>query len=150
MSKVKVTLFSQLLQLIDRSVFDKLVATQDTDKHNKGFNTWSHFVSMLFMQVSGVNSLRDIANGLRSTTGNLNHLGSVKAPSKSTLSYQNKKRDCTVFMNLYYALADKLEPSLERRRKYAARLKRQIFIIDSSIIPLSLSLFDWALFCTNK
>lgn len=35
-------------------------------------------------------SMVDISNGLRSATGNLNHLGINKAPSKSSISYQNK------------------------------------------------------------
>jgi hypothetical protein len=43
-----------------------------------------------------------------------------------------------------------MEPSLARRRKYGRRLKRKIFIMDASIIPLSLSLFDWAKFRTRK
>src|SRR5690606_30572158 len=44
----------------------------------------------------------------------------------------------------------KLEPSLQRRRQYAKQLKRKIFIMDGSVIPLSLSLFDWAKFRTKK
>jgi len=150
MSVIKVSLFGQLLSLIDRSTFQKIVNKHDSDKFSKGFNTWTHFVSMLFMQVSGVNSVRDIANGLRSATGNLNHFGVSRAPSKSTLSYQNKHRTYEVFMNLYFKLLDRYEPSLSRRRKYARRLQRKIFIMDSSIIPLSLSLFDWAKFRTKK
>jgi len=150
MSTVKISLFAQLLQLIDRSTFNKLVSYHQTDKFNKGCNTWNHFVAMLFMQLSGVGSLRDISNGLRSATGNLNHLGVSQSPSKSTLSYQNKHREFNVFMDLYFKLLDKYEPSLARRRKYARRLKRKIFIMDSSIIPLCLSLFDWAKFRTTK
>ena len=102
------------------------------------------------MQFSGVNSLRDISNGLRSATGNLNHLGISQAPSKSTISYQNKNRNYKLFESLYFKLLDKFEPSLSRRRKYARRIKRKIFVMDSSIIPLCLSLFDWAKFRTKK
>ncbi len=106
-----------------------------TDKYNKGCITWTHLVSMLFMQFSGVNSLRDISNGLRSATGNLSHLGVTQAPSKSTITYQNINRDYKVFEQLYYKLLDKYEPSLECKRKYAKRLKRKIFIMDASVIP---------------
>ncbi|MDR3272479.1 MAG: DUF4372 domain-containing protein [Flavobacteriaceae bacterium] len=52
-------------------------------KYEKGFNSWTHLVSMLFCQFAKSNSLRDISNGLRSATGNLNHLGVQRAPSKS-------------------------------------------------------------------
>jgi hypothetical protein len=105
---------------------------------------------MLFMQLSGVSSLRDISNGLRSATGNLNHFGMIGAPCKSSISYQNKHRSYEVFMDMYFKLLDRYEPSLARRRKYANRLRRKIFIMDASIIPLCLSLFDWAKFRTKK
>jgi transposase len=105
---------------------------------------------MLFMQFASANSLRDITNGLRSATGNLNHFGVLKAPCKSSLSYLNKHRSADVFEELYFELLDQLEPSLQRRKQYARRLKRKIFIMDASVIPLSLSLFDWAKFRTHK
>jgi len=105
---------------------------------------------MLFMQLSKVDSLRDISNGLRSATGNLSHLGVERAPCKSSLSYLNKERKASFFEELYFALLNELEPSLARKRMYARRLKRKVFIMDSSIIPLCLSLFDWAKFRTKK
>lgn len=147
---MKYTLFSQILSLIDRSIFNRLVNKHQTDKYNKGINTWSHFVAMLFMQLAKADSLRDISNGLRSATGNLSHLGVRVPPSKSSLSYINKHRSAKVFEDLYFSLLDKFEPSLQRRRRYARHLKRKVFIMDSSIIPLCLSLFDWAKFRTTK
>ncbi len=150
MSDIKVSLFSQVLSLVDRKLFKKCVERYDTDKYSKGINSWTHFVSMLFMQMANANSLRDISNGLRSATGNLNHLGVKKAPCKSALSYLNQHRNYEVFKELYFDLLDQLEPSLQRRRLYANKLKRKIFIMDASIIPLCLSLFDWAKFRTKK
>lgn len=150
MSETNITLFSQVLGLIDKNNFKKLVSKYDSDKYSKGIDTWTHLVSMLFMQFANANSLRDIANGLNSATGNLSHMGLSQSPSKSSLSYQNKHRDYRVFEAVYYSLLDKYEPSLKRRKMYAKRLKRQIFLMDSSIIPLSLSLFDWANFRTRK
>lgn len=105
---------------------------------------------MLFMQLASANSLRDITNGLRGATGNLNHFGVLRAPCKSSLSYFNKHRSSDVFEDLYFELLNHFEPSLHRRKQYARRLKRKIFITDSSVIPLSLSLFDWAKSRTHK
>jgi len=150
MSATKICLFNQVLSLIDRNLFNRVVKRYDTDKHNKGINTWTHLVSMLFMQFANAKSLRDISNGLRSATGNLSHLGIKKAPCKSSLSYINKNRTSEVFKELYFELLEVLEPSLKIKRKHARRLKRQIFILDASVIPLSLSLFDWAKFRTKK
>lgn len=150
MSKIKVSLFSQILGLIDRNMFSTIVKKYKSDKYSKGINSWTHVVSMLFMQLANANSLRDISNGLRSATGNLNHLGIEKAPSKSTMSYINERRTYKIFMDLYFKLLERYEPSLQRRRKYARRIRRQIFIMDASIIPLCLSLFDWAKYRTTK
>jgi hypothetical protein len=82
-----ITLFSQIISKLDRLKFSKLVKARQTDKHQKGYNSWTHLVSMLFCQFAKSQSVRDISNGLRSATGNLNHLGIKKAPSKSSISY---------------------------------------------------------------
>ncbi|MBK7345004.1 MAG: IS4 family transposase [Saprospiraceae bacterium] len=150
MSKSKLRLFSQMLSLIDRSVVRKAIQQHDSDKYSKGINTWTHFVSMIFMQITELTSLRDISNGLMSATGNLNHLGITKPPRKSSMSYINKHRTFEVFQDIYFKLLDRMEPSLQRQRMYARNLKRKIFIMDASIIPLCHSLFDWAKFRTRK
>lgn len=93
---INLNVFSQILSLIDRELFKDLVAKHKSDKHQKGINSWTHLVSMLFCHFSSADSVRDISNGLRSTTGNLNHLGVVRAPSKSNISYINTH---TVRMN---------------------------------------------------
>ncbi|HCN82358.1 MAG TPA: hypothetical protein DIT07_01880 [Sphingobacteriaceae bacterium] len=45
---VNITLFSQIISKLDRSKFNKLVSLNQTDKHNKGYTSWTHLVSMLF------------------------------------------------------------------------------------------------------
>ena len=95
---MNITLFSQLLQQINRKEFRKSVKTYQTDKHNKGINSWTHLVSMLFLHIAKANSIREVTNGLRSITGNLNHLGiDNKTPSKSSLSYINGHRDWATY-----------------------------------------------------
>ena len=59
---------------VDRSKFKKLVKEHQTDKHNKGFDSWSHLISILFCHFARSKSVRDISNGLRSDTRNLNNL----------------------------------------------------------------------------
>ena len=142
-------LFSQIISKVDRHSFRKLVIQKQTDKHQKGYNSWTHLVSMLFCQFSKSQSVRDISNGLRSATGNLNHLGIDKAPSKSTVSYQNKQRDWTLFRDFYYHLQDHLS-HLVGFKQTKFRIKSKIFMLDSTTIALCLSLFDWAKYKTHK
>ena len=142
-------LFSQIISKLDKSSFKKLVNKKQTDKHQKGYDSWTHLVSMLFCQFAKSQSVRDISNGLRSATGNLNHLGVNKAPSKSTISYQNKHRDWTLFKDYYYQLLSHFGQQAGFKQ-VRFRIKSKIFLLDSSTISLCLSLFDWAKYKTSK
>jgi len=145
----KITLFGQIIQKLDRSIFNTLVKEHKTDKHQKGFNSWSHLTSMLFCHFAKSQSLRDISNGLRSATGNLNHLGNVHPPTKSNLSYQNKHRSWELFKDYYYALQQQLgQQAGFKQIKF--KIKSKIFLLDASTISLCLSLFDWAKYKTKK
>jgi len=144
-----ITLFSQIILKLDRSKFRKLVDKKQTDKHNKGYTSWTHLVSMLFCQFAKSQSVRDISNGLRTATGNLNHLGIDKAPSKSTISYQNKNRNWEIFRDYYYQLLQSLgqHPTFKQTK---FRIKSKIFLLDATTISLCLSLFDSAKYKTAK
>ena len=144
-----ITLFSQIIKKIDRSIFKKLVKEKQTDKGCKGFDSWTHLVSMLFCHFAKSTSVRDISNGLRSATGNLNHLGITKAPSKSSISYQNKRRDSDLFRDLYYSLLGSLGQQASVKRS-KLRIKVPVYLLDATVISLCLSVFDWATFRTKK
>ncbi len=144
-----VTLFSQIIKLVDRELFHSLVAKHNTDYRNKGYNTWTHFVSMIFCHFAKSTSVRDISFGLNSATGNLNHLGIERAPSKSSISYQNERRSSAFFKDLYFGLLKYLGQHTQINRE-KLRIKVPVFLLDSTTIPLSLSLFDWAHFRTTK
>jgi Transposase DDE domain/Domain of unknown function (DUF4372) len=145
----KLTLFAQIISKLDTLKFKKIVATHQSDKHQKGYTSWTHLVSMLFCQFAKSQSVRDISNGLRSATGNLNHLGVNKAPSKSTISYQNKHRTYEIFKDYYFELLKSLgqQPGFKQVK---FRIKSKIFLLDSTTISLCLSLFDWAKYKTAK
>lgn len=150
MPEVKISLFSQLLHLLDRTEFDKVVRKHKTDKYQKGINSWTHLVSMVFCHLAKSSSVREISDGLRSAAGNLNHLGITRSPCKSSVSYINAHRSWVMFKDYYFALLNRYEPSLARKRKYAATIKRKIFLLDTTTITLCLSLFDWAKFRSWK
>lgn len=126
-----------------------MVKEKQTDKGCKGFDSWTHLVSMLFCHFAKSTSVRDISNGLRSATGNLNHLGIIKAPSKSSISYQNKRRDSDLFRDLYYSLLGSLGQQASVKRS-KLRIKVPVYLLDATVISLCLSVFDWATFRTKK
>ena len=103
-------------------------------------------VSILFCQFAKSQSVPDISNGLRSATGNLNHLGVHKAPPKTSLSYQNKNRSWELFRNYYYHLLGSLGQQKGFNPDYASKIQNQVqnISLDSSNISFYLNLFDWA------
>lgn len=146
---IKLTLFAQIVKFIDRNTFNSLVRKHDTDYGNKGFDSWTHLLSMVFCHFAKSCSVRDISNGLNSATGNLNHLGIKKAPSKSSISYQNKRRTSDLFKDYYYSLLTHLGQHLKIKRT-KLRIKAPVHLLDSTTISLCLSLYDWAQFRTKK
>ncbi len=145
---IKITLFAQIFQKFNKQSFDRLIEKHQSNKHCKGNDAWTHFVTMVFCQFSKSNSLNDVCNGMRSATGDLNHLGLTKAMKKSSLSYTNKHRSWEIFRDMYYVLHDKFSGQLKNKR--TLHPKRKIFLVDSSTIDLCLNLYDWAHFRQKK
>jgi hypothetical protein len=142
------SMFSQLLQLFPRVEFQKMVKQTKSERHARGFSSWSQFVSMLYCQMGRANSLREISLGLRSSEGKLKHLG-ISAPSHSTLAYANEHRPWELYQALFLALYDRcVGQSFLSHKKF--RFKNKLISIDSSTIDLSLTMFNWAHFRRAK
>lgn len=144
-----ITLFAQIIGKLPKENIRKIIRTAQTDKHCKGYDTWSQLISMVFCQFSECDSVRDISNGLKSATGNLNHLGISRAPSKSTIAYQNAHRDSNVFRDIFYMLFRHFgQQSAWQRKNF--RFKMPIKLLDSTLVSLTMSVYDWAHYTTKK
>ena len=98
-------------------------------------------------------SLRDITNGIRRAGGNLNHPGIASAPSRNALSHQNKVRPCVIWKDLCLALYQHLGQQMGLAARYSGLPgvgKRNVYLLDPSLITLCASLFDWIHFSTEK
>jgi len=145
----KLTIFSQIAQLIDRGLANKVIAQHKSDKHSKGFPVWTQLMCMLFCHFSNSHSLRDIVHGMCSTTGNLHHIDVRRLPKRSSLSYANQHRSWEVFRDLYLSLYGRLSKSLPGPN-IKFRIKSKILMLDSTLISLSLKVFDWAKYRRHK
>ena len=141
------SMFSQLLQLFPRLEFQRMVQETGSEHHARGFSSWSQFVSMLFCQVGRAHSLREISGGLRSCEGKLKHLG-ISAPSHSTLAYANKHRPWELYQRVFLKLFDRCRAQVHPGKKF--RFKNRLVSLDSSVIDLCLSMYDWARFRRTK
>ena len=142
------SLFSQLIALFDRGIFHNLVYQHKAEQFSKGFNSWDHFVAMLFCQLAQAKSLREICGGLACCMGKLRHLGMKKAPNKSTLSYANANRPWEMYRDLFYKTLTVCK--MNGTGKHRFRFKNKLLSLDSSTISLCLSLFPWAKFRQTK
>ena len=104
MKNTSVSLFRQVLDLIPKREFEEIVMKHNGDKRKQSFDSWAHFVSMIFCQLAQANSLREICGGLKICGGKLNHLGVESAPTKSNLSYANAHRSPKMFGDIFHML----------------------------------------------
>jgi hypothetical protein len=141
------SLFSQLLGTIDRQIFERLVREVEAEKAAKGFTCWEQLVAMLFCQLAQAKSLREIVGGLQCCEGKLRHLGVRSAPVRSTLSYANSRRPWQLFERLFYQLIDPCR-GVAPGKKF--RFKNKLLSLDSTIIELCVTMFDWARFQKTK
>ena len=145
------SIFSQLLQLFPRMEFEQAVKKHRSDYSAKGFSSWGQFVAMLFCQFGRAYSLREICGGLASCEGKLKHLGVSDSPKRSTLAYANANRPWSLYQTVFEQLLSKCQVAVAghgKRKKF--RFKNKLVSLDSSVIDLSLSLYDWALFRRTK
>jgi len=143
------SLFAQVLKLVERPAFERIVKNHEAEKHAKGFSCWDQFVSMLFCQMGGAHSLSEISGGLKTAVGKLNHLGLSEAPAKSTLAYANSVRPWQVYQSVFQHLLGTCQAEAARhRRKF--RFKNPLYSNDATLIDPRASVFDWAKYQKTK
>jgi hypothetical protein len=141
--------FAQVLSLVDRNDFARAVIDHNAEHAAKGFSCWDQFTSMMFCQMGGANSLREICGGLATAMGKLVHLGMKEAPRRSTLSYANEHRPWQVYETMFYSVLSRCQAlAATKQRKF--RFKNPLRSLDASVIDLCLSVFDWARFRRTK
>jgi len=146
------SIFSQMLQLISRTAFDAAVRKHRAERHARGFSSWGQFVAMLFCQLGGAKSLREICGGLAASEGKLRHLGLPQAPPRSTLAYANEHRPWSLYEDVFHHVLGECRAvaahPFKGRRKF--RFKHKLLSLDATLIDLCASVFDWARFRRTK
>lgn len=135
------TVFHSLTKYVPWDKFERLVEKYDADKLSRKLNSKRHFIALLYGQVSGATSLREIVTGMSSHQTRLYHLGAA-AVKRSTLSDANLERPCQMFAELFAQMLPQAHRGLRRASADAVRL------IDSTSVRLS-GLSDWAAFSTD-
>jgi len=141
------SIFSQILQFVPRLEFE--AAVQKAKHRDHGFASWDQFGAMMFCQLGHAQSLREITGGLASCEGKLKHLGMDGAPPRSTLAYANENRPWQLYEDVFQRLLGRCQHEAQNhKRKF--RFKHKLLSIDGTMVELSLSMFDWAVYKRTK
>lgn len=119
--------------------FDRLVNVHGTDYRTRRLSTKGQFLALLFGQLAGASSLREIELGLASHGARLYHLGGQPV-SRSTLADANANRTSALFAELFAHMVGGAHRQLRRKMKGAVRL------IDATILPLNALSEAWSRF----
>lgn len=141
------SLFSQILNFIPRTDFQRRVRELNAERHARGVSCWQQFVAMLFCQLGRAHSLREIEQGLKSCEGKLSHLG-IEPVGRSSLSYMNEHRPWELYEKVFFDLLGYCQSQGNWRHKF--RFKNKLMSLDSTVIDLCVSLYDWAKFRRTK
>jgi len=135
----KNSVFHDLLKQVPWADFDRLVQQHRADARVRRLPTKSQFIAMLYGQLAGAASLRDIVDGMASQSARLYHVG-AKLPKRSTLSDANALRPSAPFAELLALMIARAHRGLRRR------LAETTYLIDASGLKLDSRSLDWARF----
>ena len=142
--------FSQLAEFLPQRVFDRLVTKYDGNKHVRHFSCWNQLLSMVFGQLTGRDSLRDLMVSIEPHKPKYYHLGFGKGTSRSNFANANEKRDCRIFEEYAFHLIDLARKASILDQDFLLNIDGNIYAFDSTTIDLCLSVFWWATFRKTK
>ncbi len=140
--------FSQLVKFLPKRSFDCIVMKFQGDKYVKSFSCWNQLLIMMYGQLSGSDSLRELICITTAHAPKSYHLGFGKVlVTRSNLAKANANRDYRIFEEFAYKM---ISIAQEKRITKEFEIKGRIYAFDSTTIDLCLNLFWWANFRKTK
>jgi len=124
------SVFHGLQKHVPWAVFDRLVEEYRADHRVRRLSTRNQFLALLFGQLAGATSLREIEAGMASHQARLYHVG-AKVPARSTLADANARRPWGLFADLFAHMATTASRGVRRHLSEAVR------ILDATHIRMS-------------
>ena len=138
-------IFSQVVDFIPRYQFDKLVAQYHGNRHAKDLTSYNQLLHLLFGQITGCGSLRDICLCLEAHGQILYHLGFRNTVNQSSLSRANENRDYRIYEGLGTCLIGVVRPLYSKAAVSGITVDNVLYALDSTTISTSIKLATWAL-----
>ncbi|WP_419834879.1 DUF4372 domain-containing protein [Endozoicomonas atrinae] len=138
------SVFHQLLKHLPRHQFQKAVDRHKGDHRVRSLPCWTQLISLMFAQMTGRTSLRDLEENFNTKRNHHYHLG-VERIKRSSLSDANNNRPSAIFMETFFYLLGKVRGELPRKVE-----EEMVRLIDSTTIDMNLNQFEWASFRSTK
>jgi len=142
--------YSQLTDFLPKRIFDGLVEKYHGNKYTKHFSCWNQLLCMIFGQLTGRDSLRDLMVSIEPHSPKYYHLGFGKGSSRSNFANANEKRDCRIFEDYAFQLIEQARKSSIVDQDFQLNIDGNVYAFDSTTIDLCLSVFWWAEFRKTK
>ena len=142
--------FAQVVTFLPTRVFDRCVTQFNGNKWIKHFSCWNQLMCMMFGQLSGRESLRDLLITIGAHSTKYYHLGLGKNVSRSNLASANEQRDYQIYEAFAYEMISIARCCAINETDFSLAIAGNVYAFDSTTIDLCLNVFWWASFRTAK
>ena len=140
-------IFAQIVEFLPRHEFDKCVKHYNGNRKVRRLSCHDQFLSLVFGQLTNLKSLRSIVICLNAHAKKLYHLGfKTDKLILSTITRANENRDWRIYQDLAQLLIKKARKLHVNDNDFDIDLEGALYVLDSTVIELCLSLFKWAYF----
>jgi len=97
--------FAQLIEFLPQKTFQRIVIKYQGDKYIKSFSCWNQLLIMMYGQLFGCESLRELVYITTAHSQKSYHLGFGKSLiTRSNLAKANANRECKIFEEFAYKM----------------------------------------------
>ncbi len=140
--------FSQIVKFIPQRYFERLMTKYKDRTENWSLTSWNQMLVLMFGQLDGCSSLRELTDITTAHANKSFHLGFGRTPvNRTQLSKVNQLRDYHLFEEFAYHMV-KLAQTKRIDKEFI--LNGKYYAFDSTTIDLCMSLFEWARFRSTK
>lgn len=128
--------------------FNRIVERYDDRTKGWPFTHWNHLLVLIFGQLAGCSSLRELSDIIRAHAKRSYHLGFGRtAPDRNVISKSNNLRDYRIYEEFASYMVSRAQ---QLRITKDFELHGRFYAVDSTTIDLCLSVFRWAKFRSTK
>ena len=143
-------IFAQLTDFLPRRIFDTIVERYEGNKKVRSLTCWNQMLCMIFGQLIGCDSMRNLYLKLDPHEKKFYHLGFGSSKlSRRNLGKANEKRNCRIVEEFAYVLIKEARENCYKK-DFEIKVEGNIYAFDSTTIDLCLSVFWWAEFRKHK